>query len=88
MNANVLTDFLRQENIGLEVRDDPDTGHREYLFQEKSDDRWLFVWRYGSFTVDIWTLDNENVDCCFTMNNQSLSDVLKGIKSYRTVAHS
>lgn len=76
MTATELLDFLDQEDVGLEV------GMNKVLIFL---DRWIgyrFCWHRGSDTVSVY-LGSENVDC-FTMNNATLSDVLRSIKEYRT----
>ncbi len=83
MNAQELLNFLCQENIGLEVWDSACEGCRLYSFQCQYDDKRRFEWYHESLTVNVWTIDGENIDC-FTMNDATLSDVLRGIKEYRT----
>ncbi len=82
MNTNQLTDFLCRENIGLNVCRNLITGCIKYHFQQNAGNRWLFMWDYGSYSVSVWTLDDENIDC-FIMSGQSLSDVLDGIRDWR-----
>ena len=75
MKTQELWDFLCQENIGLSII------HGEFDFADL-DLGYRYIWIHGSDTVNVYC-GSENVDC-FTMNDATLPDVLRGIKEYRT----
>ena len=75
MTATELIDYLCQENMGLTII------HGEFDFADL-DLGYRYIWTNGSDTVNVYR-GSENVDC-FTMNDATLSDVLRGIKEYRT----